>query len=76
MTWLKRSLKLGEKIGDFVLSIRMLRSGHVIEVRADVHHRAGDFRLHARRHDWKDAFREMIRMLTTQLHAQRLQRMG
>ena len=37
MTWLKRVQRLGERLGDFVLTITMRRSGRNYEVKAAVH---------------------------------------
>ena len=35
MAWLRRSLKLGERLGNFVLTISMWRSGRQFELRAE-----------------------------------------
>ena len=49
MTWLKRSLRLGQQLGDFVLSISLRRAGRGYEARATVHDTAGDFACRVRR---------------------------
>jgi len=72
MTWLKRAQKLGGQVGDFLLTINLYRTGHVTEVRADVHDAAGSFSFKVRRPEWRDALQEIARMLVVQLNAQRL----
>ena len=72
MTWLKRVQRLGERLGDFVLTITMRRSGRNYEVKAAVHDAAGDFDCRSRQHDWRSALRELVRSLTSRLHSQRL----
>ena len=74
MSWLRRSLEFGKRIGDFVLKISVQRSGRQYEIKAKVHDSAGDFDLRTRQNDWRSAFRDLIRMLTNQLHAQWLRR--
>ncbi len=74
MTWLKRSLRLGQQLGDFVLSITLRRAGRPYEARATVHDTAGDFACRVRRADVRDAFRELARRVTSRLHAQHLHR--
>ena len=74
MTWLRRALKLGQKLGDFLLTISLKRVGRAYDVCARVHDRAGDFVCHARRHDIRNALRDLARMLSAQLHAQNLVR--
>ena len=75
MTWLRRALKLGQKLGDFLLTISLKRVGRAYDVCARVHDRAGDFMCHARRHDVRSAFRELARMLSARLHTQCIVRM-
>jgi hypothetical protein len=43
MAWLRRSLRFGQRLGDFVLNITMKRVGRAYQVIAHVHDRAGDF---------------------------------
>jgi len=71
MAWLKRSQKLGSRLGDFILTISMNRTGRLTEVRADVHNSAGEFTCRVRRPDWQDAVREIVHMLSSRLSAQR-----
>jgi hypothetical protein len=74
MTWLRRSLKLGSRLGNFALTITLRRSGRMYDVRANVSQSKGAFDCHTRRHDWRNAVRDLVRMLTTRLHQQCLLR--
>ena len=69
---LRRCVRLGKRLGDFVLSITMRRAGRFFEMRADVHDRAGDFACRTRQNNWQDALRTLARDLTQRLHAQRV----
>lgn len=73
MAWLRRSLKLGQQIGHFVLKVTIQRSGKGVEVLAHVYDEVGEFtcRSHG---DLMDAFRDVTHKLNLQLHKQRLQR--
>jgi len=74
LTCLKRIQRLGQRLGDFLLTISLRRSGKAYEVKASVHDRAGDFDLRSRKGDWQSAVRELIWMLSARLHQQYLQR--
>ena len=76
LSWLKRAVALGERVGDFLLTITIRRLGGRCEMRADVHDAAGDLQLRARGQTWRDVCRAMVRMLAVKLHAQRLQVAG
>jgi len=76
MSWLRRSIELGRRLGDFALKITLQRSGRLYDVRASVHDSAGDFGCHTRRHDWRSAFRDLVRSLTRLLHEQWLRRVS
>ena len=73
LSWLKRAVALGERVGDFLLriTVRRLGSGRY-EMNANVHDAVGDFQLRSRGHTWRDVCRAMVRMLSVRLHAQRL----
>ena len=73
MAWLRRSLKLGNRLGNFVLEITMWRSGRQFELKAAVHDTAGEFDCRVRRNDWRDALRDLVRSLCRRLQGQRLQ---
>lgn len=72
MSWLRRALRIGNRLGQFALVITMQRTGKQCEVRAQVHDSAGDFVCRSRQHDWRDAVRELVRALVSRLHAQQL----
>src|SRR5258708_39420006 len=67
MSWLKRVLRLGERLGDFVLTITMHRTGRSYEVKAAVHDAAGDFDCRCRQQDWRSALRDLVRSLVVRL---------
>lgn len=70
MSWLRRAMRMGERLGNFVLNITIKRVGRQYEVRADVHDSQGDFGCRARQQHWRDAFRDLVRTLSNRLHAQ------
>ena len=72
MTWLKRAIRLGAKLGDLVVTLTLQRIGKLYEVRATVHDSAGDFDCRRRDRDWRDAMRDVVMTLTAKLHTQRL----
>ena len=74
MALLRRCVRLGKRLGDFVLNISMRRAGRFYEMRADVHDAAGDFACRTRQNNWQDALRNLARALTLRLHEQCLQR--
>lgn len=74
MAWLRRSLRLGSRLGDFILKIRLKRVGRSYEASARVHDRAGDFHCRARQHDLRGALRDLARRLSQRLHSQCLER--
>jgi hypothetical protein len=71
-TLLRRCVRLGQRLGDFMLKISMRRAGRFFEIVASVHDRVGDFACRTRQNNWHDAVRELARSLTLRLHAQRL----
>lgn len=71
-TLLRRCVRLGKRLGDFVLNITIRRAGRFYELRANVHDRAGDFACRTRQNNWPDALRELARTVTMRLHRQRL----
>jgi hypothetical protein len=72
MTWLKRALRIGQRLGKFVLQINMRRIGRAYEVQFAVHDSAGDFSYRMKRHDWRDAAQDLARMICVKLHGQQL----
>ena len=72
-SWLKRTAHLGERVGDFLLTITVRRIGRVYEMVASVHDAAGDFACRTRGRTWRDVCRELVRSLSSKLHLHRLQ---
>jgi hypothetical protein len=70
MSWLRRTLRLGDRVGNFFLTLRLSRHGRDVDVRANVRDRAGTFNLRARHHTWRAALRRMVRQLSSRLHEQ------
>ncbi len=76
MSWLKRALRLGQRLGDFVLNITLHRVGRLFEVRATVHDRAGDFSVRSRETDWHYAVRGLVRQISDRLHDQHVRQLA
>ena len=74
MSWLRRATKMGERLGQFFLTLTLHRSGKSVEVTASVRDSAGKFELRSRSQDWHGAVRNIIRMLATRLHEQLIMR--
>ena len=71
-SWLRRTLRLGQRVGKFALTITMQRIGKSYEVRIDAQDSIGTVALRSKRHDWQDAMRDVVRRLTQWLHQQQL----
>lgn len=74
MAWLKRAMRFVERMGDLSISINMRRMGRFTEVRADVAGNGGVTAFRSRQSDWRDAARDLIRVLTTHLHDRMIHR--
>ncbi len=72
LSWLKRAVHLGERVGDFFLTITVKRVSRGYEILASVHDSAGDFSRRIKGQTWRDVCRALVRFLSTQLHQQRL----
>lgn len=72
MSWLRRAERLGERIGRFVVAISMQRIGRCYEVRIQAQDAAGVLTCRTKRHDWRDALRDLVRRLTSWVHDQQL----
>jgi hypothetical protein len=70
MAWLRRAQRLGSRLGQFLITITLHRSGRQYEVRAMVHDSAGDFVCRSRQADWRNAIRDLVRAVVNGLHAQ------
>jgi hypothetical protein len=75
MSWLKRAIRLGHRMGNPAISIIMHRAGRVVEVRADVADQNGSVAFRSRQNDWKDAARALVRMITSYLHDRMVHRL-
>jgi hypothetical protein len=71
-TWLRRTIRLGQRVGKFTLNIVMQRVGKFYEVRINAQDTAGALSVRSKRHDWRDAMRDLVRRLTLWLHQQQL----
>jgi hypothetical protein len=74
MGWLKRVARLGQRLGNFDLKIRLARVGNQLQAVAAVRDRAGEFTCRTRQRDIHYVMRELIRRIMAQLHLQSLQR--
>ena len=74
MAALRRALRMGERLGDFLLTLTLHRSGRQYELKATVTDAIGSFACRARNNDWHDAMRDLIRSITARLHDQCLGR--
>lgn len=70
MVWLRRAMKFGNRLGNFVLNLRLTRVGRHFQAHAQVRASAGAFTCHSRRGDWRDAIQQLARTLVARLHAQ------
>ena len=60
MSWLRRTIRLGQRVGNFTLNIVMQRVGKNYEVRISAQDSIGSLMVRTKRHDWRDAMREFI----------------
>ncbi|HVT87457.1 MAG TPA: hypothetical protein VHD56_01285 [Tepidisphaeraceae bacterium] len=70
--WLRRTLRSGERIGQFALTITMQRIGKFYEVKVMAQDSIGTLNARSKRHDWRDAMRDLVRRLTLWLREQQL----
>jgi len=68
MGWLKRALRLGQRLGNLAITISMERVGRFFEIKADVRDGRHTAAFRSRQHSWQDAAREMVRALTAYIH--------
>jgi hypothetical protein len=72
MSWLKRAVHLGERVGDFLLTITVRQVGRGYEMRASVRDSAGSFGCRTRGQTWRDVCRAIARRVAVELRQQRL----
>ena len=73
MNCLRRSLRLGQRIGSFLLTISMKRIGRQYQMLATVKDRCGQFECRCRSTDMRNAMRDLARSVRNRLHDQCLQ---
>jgi hypothetical protein len=76
MGWLRRPARIGQRLGNFDLTITLSRSGNQLEAVAAVRDKAGMFTCRSRQRDVRYAMRELIRRVNMQLHLQSLQHLA
>lgn len=68
MSRLRRSIRLGDRIGQFVLKLSLRRSGRCVEMLATVQDSNGNFAYRTRQQNLSDAMHDMVRRLSYQIH--------
>ncbi len=71
---LKRAIRLGDRLGDFVMKITMRRTGRHVEMTASGRDRFGEFSLRTRGQTWMDAAHEIVRSVIGQIHLHAVRR--
>jgi hypothetical protein len=69
--WLRRSSRLGERLGNFDLTVRLARVGHHHEARAMVRDSAGDFTCRCRQRELRSVMRDLVHNVVYRLRHQR-----
>ena len=72
MGWLKRSLKMAQRLGDFAVKITLQRVGSVYKMTAYVAGAGGPLECHAHGHDLRETCRDLVHRLSERLHEQRV----
>ena len=70
MASLRRAMRLGSRLGKFMLTISLRRAGRAYEVVASVQDSRGEFRCRSRQNDWRGALRDLTRSICQRLHDQ------
>jgi hypothetical protein len=71
MHWLKRVFRLGQRLGNFSLHIKLRRVGRFTHVHANAAGRSARFSYQCHSCDWRDAARDVVRTLAIRLANQR-----
>jgi hypothetical protein len=74
MARLKRVIRLGERLGQFVMRITLHRVGRMVEMVAKVRDRFGEFTVRARASNWASALHSFVTDTFRQLHTQSVHR--
>jgi hypothetical protein len=72
MASLRRSLRIGERLGNFLITITMQRVGKQYHLLATVRDARGEFQCKCRARDVSHAIRDMVRSIASGLHMQQL----
>ena len=72
LSWLKRAVHLGERVGKFVLTVTIRRVRGMFQIQAAAKDSMGSIDCKARGQTWRDACRALARELALRLHDQRL----
>ena len=67
----RRSSRLGQRLGEFDLTVQLSRIGNHHEARATVHDRAGDFTCRCKMRDLRSAMRNLVHSVVYRLRHQR-----
>lgn len=73
---LRRLARQGQRVGDFLLTINLHRSGRAFEARATLSDSAGKFACRCRNQQLNNALAELVTRLTGTLHAHRVERVA
>lgn len=74
MSRLKRSIRLGDRLGNFVMNLKLRRSGKHVEMTARGKDRFGEFGARARGSTWMDAIHAIVREIVRELHSHAIRR--
>lgn len=71
LAWLRRTLHLGERLGDFAMKVTIQRSAGKYEVKAQIHDQAGDVTCRARGQELMETCRNLVHQLSMSVRSQR-----
>lgn len=74
MSRLRRAAHLGQRLGNFALTIVLRRCGRHVTFTARVHDNRGDFEVRTKCTTLSDAFHDLSRLIAVRLHDQLLLR--
>jgi len=69
---LKRSQRIGERLGGMDLTITVNRVGNQHEARAAIQNNTGSFSCRCRKRDWQNAVRDLVQQVVHRLHDRRI----
>jgi len=65
-----------KRLGNFVLTIKMVRVGRAFEMKAGVQSSKSSNEFRSRQNDWWHACRELVRMISVHLHDQYMRKLA